>query len=222
MLESFNMSNPWTLSMFILSLLNLVLSLLYWVYLTYSYHSSTTSFFPLPHILLLGITSGSVASFVSVSLSPSSYFYQITSEAIFITYSIIFSSLLVHLLHLRSLSVGVFLPVPYQGLLLLFIVMVQLGLSLQKLILLEIKPSPQTDLMSLLYITFLLLSLVTTSTTTRTISTRKEASYIWLLALSALALWLGWVSIALIFDQFYHKIKSKTCILLLQQLSLIL
>ena len=207
--------------MFILSLLNLVLSLLYWVYLTYSYHSSTTSFFPLPHILLLGIISGSVASFVSVSLSPSSYFYQITSEAIFITYSIIFSSLLVHLLHLRSLSVGVFLPVPYQGLLLLFIVMVQLGLSLQKLILLEIKPSPQTDLMSLLYITFLLLSLVTTSTTTRTISTRKEASYIWLLALSALALWLGWGSIALIFDQFYHKIKSKTCILLLQQLSLI-
>ena len=118
--------------------------------------------------------------------------------------------MLVHLLHLRSLSVGVLLPISYQGLLLFFIVMVQLGLSLQKLILLEIKPSPQTDLMSLLYLTFLLLSLVTTSTTTRTVSTRREASYIWLVALSALALWLGWVSIALIFDQFYHKIKSKT------------
>merc|ERR1712241_67214 len=100
--------------MFILSMLNLVLSVVYWVYITYSYHGSSNPFFPLPHILLLGITSGSVASFVSVSLNPSSYFYQITSETIFITYSIIFSSMLVHLLHLRSLSVGVLLPVPYQ------------------------------------------------------------------------------------------------------------
>ena len=117
--------------------------------------------------------------------------------------------MLVHLIHLRSLSAGVFLPFPYQGLLILFIIMVQMSLSLQKLILLEVKPSPHTDLMSLLYLTFLLLSLVTLSTTTRNTSTRKEVSYIWLLALSALALWLGWVSIALIFDQFYHKFKSR-------------
>ena len=209
MLEYINIRDPWTLFMLILSFFNLSLTVVYWIYVTYSMSTHSSPLSSLPHILLLGISLGSVASFLSLSLNPISYLFQITSETIFLTYSIIFSSMIVHLIHLRSLSVGVFLPFPYQGLLLLFIFMVQMSLSLQKLILLEIKPSPQTDLMSLLYLTFLLLSVVTLSTTTRNTSTRKEVSYIWLLALSALALWLAWVSIALIFDQFYHKIKSR-------------
>lgn len=33
-------------------------------------------------------------------------------------------------------------------------------------------------------------------------------SYIWLLSLTSLALWLGWVSIALILDHHYHSIKA--------------
>ena len=32
-----------------------------------------------------------------------------------------------------------------------------------------------------------------------------EVSYIWLLSLTSLALWLGWVSIALILDHHYHR-----------------
>ena len=209
MFEYLNLGEPWTLSLLIISLFNLLLTLLYWFYMTYSTYSLTSPTFSLPHILLLGMSLGSVINFLSLSLNHNSYFYHISSESIFITYSIIFSSMFVHLLHLRCVSAGVLLPIPYQGLLLLFIIMVQFSLSLQKLVMLDTKPSPQTDLMSLLYLTFLLLCLVTMSTTTRSLCARKEASYIWLLSLAALALWLGWVSIALIFDQFYHKIKSK-------------
>ena len=37
-----------------------------------------------------------------------------------------------------------------------------------------------------------------------------EVSYIWLLSLTSLALWLGWVSIALILDHHYHRYLSLT------------
>ena len=194
--------------MLILSLFNFLLTVSYWIHTSHSMYNQIIPTSPLPHILLCGLTLGSISSFLSVTLSPSSHFYQLMSESIFFTYSIIFSSMFIRLLYLRSLSSGVFLPFTYQTLLLAFIVLVQVSLSVQKLAMLDVKAGPQTDLMSLLYLTFLLLSLVTFSTTTRSVSVRREAAYIWLLTMSAVAIWLGWVSIALIFDQFYHKIKS--------------
>ena len=135
--------------MLILSLFNFLLTVTYWIYTSHSMYNQITPTSPLPHILLLGLTLGSIASFLSVTLSPSSHFYQLMSESIFFTYSIIFSSMFIRLLCLRSLSSGVFLPFTYQTLLLAFIVLVQLSLSLQKLAMLEVKAGPQTDLMSL-------------------------------------------------------------------------
>ena len=223
MFESVCISEPWIMSMLIIFLFNFLLTVTYWIYTFYSMYNHSTPTSPIPHILLFGLTLGSIASFMSVTLSPSSSLYQLMSEIIFFTYSIIFSSMFIRLLYLRSLSSGIFLPFTYQTLLLAFIVLVQLSLSLQKLAMLDVKAGPQTDLMSLLYLTFLLLSLVTFSTTTRNVSVRREAAYIWLLTMSAVAIWLGWVSIALIFDQFYHKIKStESLFLCLFNLSLML
>ena len=50
------------------------------------------------------------------------------------------------------------------------------------------------------------LTIIITITVTSTVTmTAPQVSYIWLLSLTSLALWLGWVSIALILDHHYHR-----------------
>ena len=64
----------------------------------------------------------------------------------------------------------------------------------------------EVTLPHIIIITVIVIAIVTvTVTVTMGVTVTPQVSYIWLLSLTSLALWLGWVSIALILDHHYHR-----------------
>lgn len=214
--EPLSPRDPLLLALLVTSTTNLVLVLLYWAHLIYTTCSSsshTPSLFP--HLLLLGLTLGSSSSLAQVSLEPSSLPSCLASLLLPVAYSLIYSSLLVRLVYLRSLHKGVYLPSLYQALLLLFTVLVQLSLSCQLVLLSRAtacSPSlsaPQSDLLSLSYVLVLLLACLGLATLLRgTAEHYREGQAIWSTCLMSTIAWVAWVSTGLIFPRHYELVKD--------------
>lgn len=65
--------------------------------------------------------------------------------------------------------------------------------------------------MSLIYLTTLIITMMVLSSLSKTtpLSATSLPSYIWCISLPSLSLWVGWLSLAFIFDQLYLQIKGK-------------
>ena len=212
-------SDNLTISLVISSSTNLTVIFFYWTYLLYSSFSLSTTWPPLfPHLLLLGIFLGSSSNLASITIDPSSLFSSSNSILIPLSYSLIYSTLLVRLVYLHSLHKAMYmLPTIYQTLLLLFCVLVQISVSTQSLIFTQLKAPntsissiPFPDLLSLSYSFFLLLSITCISTgIRRRRENGEEARSIWAFSLLSILVWLAWVAVSLVFEEHYTVIKSE-------------
>lgn len=87
----------------------------------------------LGQMLLLGLFSCAGLSAV-LAASPSNVTCAIARFGTGVAYTIVFASLLVKCVFLISLNGGVYLPAPYQGLLLLFAILIQVAIGVQWLV----------------------------------------------------------------------------------------
>lgn len=87
----------------------------------------------LGQMLLLGLFSGAGLGGV-IALTPTQGTCAIVRFGTGVSYAVVFASLLVKCVFLISLNGGVYLPAPYQGLLLLFAVLIQVAIGTQWLL----------------------------------------------------------------------------------------
>ncbi|KAK5639911.1 hypothetical protein RI129_010722 [Pyrocoelia pectoralis] len=87
----------------------------------------------LGQMLLLGLFSGAGLGGV-IALTPTQATCAIVRFGTGVSYALVFASLLVKCVFLISLNSGVYLPAPYQGLLLLFAVLIQVAIGTQWLL----------------------------------------------------------------------------------------
>ena len=231
-LEEDQVGRSLLLAQLVTSCTNLLLLFLYWSYLLYTSFSqpssSSSSSWPpvFPHILLLAATLGSASNLASVTLSSSCH----SSSLLPISYSLVYAAMMVRLVLLHSLHRDLMykLPAIYQALLLVTTTLVQLCLSAQS-VLLSLSSSEQVcpreppqltrDISHFSYSAFLLLFITSLSTLLRRRKeNRAEAAAIWYFSLLSLLAWLAWVSVSLVYGQYYTYIRGTT-ILSLQSYS---
>ena len=208
------------LAQLVTSCSNLIIIFIYWSYLLYASFSQpllSTSWPPVfPHILLLGATLGSASNLASVTLSSSCH----SSSLLPISYSLVYAAMMVRLVLLHSLHRDLMykLPAIYQALLLVTTTLVQLSLSAQS-VLLSLSSSEQVcpkeppqltrDISHFSYSAFLLLFITSLSTLLRRRKeNRAEAAAIWYFSLLSLLAWLAWVSVSLVYGQYYTYIRG--------------
>jgi hypothetical protein len=136
-----------------------------------------------------------------------------------LAYTLIYATLLVRLVCLRSLGRGVFLPTPYQALLLFFAFLVQLALCLQWLVEEErgaglgcpaLRPSYR-HLLSVCYPAILYLAVLTLASLWRNAREHYgEARSIWYAALTHLPVWIAWPSASMVLEPHYSAICGKS------------
>ena len=206
------------LAQLISSSTNLILMFIYWSYILYasfSQHSSSSWPPVFPHVLLLGATLGSASNLASVTLSSTCH----SSSLLPISYSLVYSALLVRLVVLHSLHRDVLaLGNLYQGLLLLFTSLVQLCLSAQS-VLSALARSEEPchphsegimDLSHFSYCCFLLLFITSLSTLLRRRKeNRREGAAVWSFSLLSLAVWIAWIAVSLVYQQYYVYIRGQ-------------
>ena len=212
--------DPLLLSLLILSSLSLTLVLLNWTYLLYSAYKHPATrppfFF---HQVLLCLLIGSCYGIAHVTLDLSSISSCSITVLIPISYTMLYSTLLVRLVYLHSLHKSVHLPILYQALLFFICVLVQLSLSTQNILLSEetscphphsLYSSPISDLLSLSYSFFLLISLTFISTMLmNTQMYMGEAWTIWILSILTMTVWICWGTIAMVYQEYYMMVKCK-------------
>lgn len=127
-----------------------------------------------------------------------------------LAYSLVFSTLLVKCVFLISLNGGVYLPAPYQALLLFFAVLIQLAIGAQwlinnppKVIQVGLHQACHTPyhhlLMSLVYSVFLIFVVAVLAIKSRGIRDNyREATFIGLAVACVIPIWLGWALCGLI------------------------
>ena len=207
------------LAQLISSSTNLILMFIYWSYILYasfSQHSSSSWPPVFPHVLLLGATLGSASNLASVTLSSTCH----SSSLLPISYSLVYSALLVRLVVLHSLHRDVLaLGSLYQGLLLLFTSLVQLCLSAQSVLSAlarsEEPCQPHSegimDLSHFSYCCFLLLFITSLSTLLRRRKeNRREGAAVWSFSLLSLAVWIAWIAVSLVYQQYYVYIRGQS------------
>ncbi|CAL4102543.1 unnamed protein product [Meganyctiphanes norvegica] len=168
--------------------------------------------------LLLGLLLCSLSG-VPIALVSTQLSCAITRLLVGVSCALVFGTLLVKCVFLISLNSGVYLPAHYQGLLLFFIVLVQISVSVQWL---ASSPSSVTVLrdqttgmlattcvasfreflLSLVYVIILIVTVAALSIKCRGIRENyREASYIGASVGLVLPLWLAWMLIGLILPQ---------------------
>jgi len=209
--RAINTSDSWQIALLVASSVNVCLVSIYWLYLIYISYMRTTKWRPplLPHTLLLGLLLAAVAGFPH--LTPDN---PIACQGARLTtslaYTIVYSSLLVRLVCLRSLHRGIFLPIPYQALLLLFCILVQVAMSVQWYV--EDRSncrlvSPLPQLLSTLYPLVLFLFVLALATLSRKGREHyNEAKWIWSTLVCQLPVWIAWTSAAVVLDQHFNVI----------------
>jgi hypothetical protein len=213
----------WQLSLLIICSLNISLVSVYWAYLLYASYTRTLRWRPpiAPHLLLLGLALGACAGFPQLTAPSLLAACQGGRFATSLAYTLIYSTLLVRLVCLRSLGRGVFLPAPYQALLLFFAVLVQLALCLQWLIHEEGEGEgpgcpalrPYRHLLSVCYPAILFLAVLTLSSLWRNAREHYgEARSIWYAALTHLPVWIAWPSAGMVLEEHYSAISGKTAV----------
>ena len=190
----------------------------YWAYLIYASYTRTIRWRPplAPHLLLLGLALGACAGFphLTPALLPACQGARLTTA---LAYTLIYATLLVRLVCLRSLGRGVFLPAPYQALLLFFAFLVQLALCLQWLVEEEQEVGPHCPalrpyrhLLSVCYPAILYLAVLMLSSVWRNAREHYgEARSIWYAALTHLPVWIAWPSASMVLEQHYSAICGK-------------
>ncbi len=134
-----------------------------------------------------------------------------------LAYTLIYATLLVRLVCLRSLGRGVFLPAPYQALLLFFAFLVQLALCLQWLVEEERGHPSYRHLLSVCYPAILYLAVLTLASLWRNAREHYgEARSIWYAALTHLPVWIAWPSASMVLEPHYSAICGKNLELMSQ------
>jgi hypothetical protein len=214
-------SDKLSLSLLIWSVTNFALLFIYWTFLFYSSfikNASWPSLFPI--LLVFGLFLGSSSSLVLITLDPVLPISCISSILVPISYTIIYSTLLVRLVYLHSLQNDMYkLSTLYQTLLLFFFVLVQVSLSTQLLLLMHLTVCPshtsihsslKTDMLSLSYFFFLLISITCLSTMLRRKRENKQEAWsIWILSILSMVVWVAWMTASLIIGEHYRAIKGE-------------
>jgi len=211
-------SEKLVLAQLVCSSTNLIIIFIYWSYLLYASISSRShSGWPpmFPHLVLASASLGSASNLASVTLSS----YCHGSLLLPVSYSGIYSCLLVRLVFLKSLHRDIYkLSSLYQTLLLVFSVLVQVSLTVQSLLLsyshtqtyCPIYNSTIMDISCFTYASLLLLSITSFSIMIRKRKEhRREARAIFWYCLFSIATWIGWISISLVYQEYYIHIKGK-------------
>lgn len=197
-----------TVTLLVLSAVNVIVILVYEVYIVCWSAKTTPSrrHLFLGQMLLLGLLLGSALGFAyAVEPSPGSSIAVRLGTGM--AYVLIYSSLLVKLVFLISLNAGVYLPATYQALLFLFCVLVQIVIAVQWLS--TVPPcdfNTKDHLLSLLYIVFLIIFVTSLAVKSRNIRDNyREGSFIGLLMVIKIPMWLAWVIGAIILPETYHN-----------------
>ena len=167
-----------------------------------------------PHLVLAGVSVGSASNLASVTLAS----YCHSSLLLPVSYSSLYSCMLVRLVYLHSVHRDAYkLSSLYQTLLLVFSILVQISLTLQSMLLnnssnqsyCPIYSSTIMDLICFSYSLFLLLTITVVSIVLRKRKEhRREARAIWLYCLLSLAAWIAWISVSLVYQEYYIYIKG--------------
>ena len=167
-----------------------------------------------PHLVLAGVSVGSASNLASVTLAS----YCHSSLLLPVSYSSLYSCMLVRLVYLHSVHRDMYkLSSLYQTLLLVFSILVQISLTLQSMMLnnssnqsyCPIYSSTIMDLICFSYSLFLLLTITVVSIVLRKRKEhRREARAIWLYCLLSLAAWIAWISVSLVYQEYYIYIKG--------------
>lgn len=120
----------WTIPLFVLASLNMILIILFEVYVLCRARGTSRRHLFLGQMLLFGLF---LCSFLALmfAVHPSIVGCFVGRLGVGITYSLIFSVLMVKCVFLLSLDTGVYLPTSYQGILLFFAVAVQVAIDTQ-------------------------------------------------------------------------------------------
>lgn len=197
----------WVPPLLILSILTMMLIILFEVFVlckTWRTVPSRRHLF-LGQMLLTGLFVCSAVSAI-LTAEPTLGTCAVVRFGIGFGYSLIFSTLLVKCIFLISLNGGVYLPAPYQALLLFFAVAIQIAIDVQWLINTPPKlvqgnflyPTCQVSfhhiLMSLVYVIFLIVVVTILSLKSRTIRDNyREAMFIAITMCCVIPVWFGWV-----------------------------
>lgn len=126
---------PWVIPILVLALLTMIMMAGFEIFVLFKAWRTSPSrrHLFLGQMLLLGlfISSGFGALITS---NPTALSCGILRFGIGVSYALVFSALLVKCVFLISLNSGVYLPAPYQGLLLLFAVLIQVAIGTQWLL----------------------------------------------------------------------------------------
>uniref|UniRef100_T1GGZ3 G-protein coupled receptors family 3 profile domain-containing protein n=1 Tax=Megaselia scalaris TaxID=36166 RepID=T1GGZ3_MEGSC len=171
---------PWVVPILVLAMLTMIMMAGFEIFVLFKAWRTSPSrrHLFLGQMLLFGlfISSGFGALITS---TPTSLSCGALRFGIGVSYAIVFSTLLVKCVFLISLNSGVYLPAPYQGLLLLFAVLIQVAIGAQWLL----TQPPEIHMLTV---------------PVNTIKSRgirdnyREATYIGLAVGGAIPIWLGW------------------------------
>lgn len=210
-------NEPWIIPLIVLSTFNIIIIVFFEIYVLYKSCGNRRHLF-LGQILLLGLFLCSSLGFVFVP-EPHWVTCLVIRAGVGITYAVVFATLLVKCVFLLNLHMGLYLKSCYQGLLLFFIVAVQVVIAVQWLFyyppeLLKDAPrnrtrefckvSPTENVKYLSYVMFLILLVVIACIRARGLrENNKEAFYIGLTMILVVPMWVAWVSVSLIFGRMY-------------------
>ena len=160
----------------------------------------------LSQVLLLGLLLGSSLGF-AYAIEQTSATCVAMRLGTGMAYVLIYSSLLVKQVFLISLNTGVYLPAMYQALLFGFCVLVQCVIGAQWITLVPACSFNTTDhVFSLFYIIFLVIFVSCLSIKSKHIKDNyREGSFIFILMVLKIPIWLAWVIGSIILPEAYHK-----------------
>ncbi|GAB0093924.1 uncharacterized protein DMENIID0001_091160 [Sergentomyia squamirostris] len=213
---------PWVVPVLILSCLAMIMMVAFEIFVLCKVWRTSPSrrHLFLGQMLLLGLFACAGLAAI-VTSTPTVASCAIVRFGSGVAFALVFASLLVKCVFLISLNGGVYLPAPYQGLLLLFAVLIQVAISAQWLLtsppevvntpvnkynIIVVNSNtqlPQTvnlcrtpfseHLLSLIYVVFLIFFVAILAIKSRGIRDNyREATYIGLAIGGSIPIWLGW------------------------------
>ncbi|KAI5716697.1 hypothetical protein M8J76_010802 [Diaphorina citri] len=182
----------WVMPLFVLSFLTMTLIAMFEVFVLCKTWKTTPSrrHLLLGQMLLLGLFICAAVSAV-ILLEPSPLTCSVIRMGTGLGYAIVFSTLLVKCVFLISLNTGVYLPAPYQALLLFFAVTTQLIPGIQGTF---CSTSFSHILLSLVYSMFLMIAVTVLAIRSRNIRDNyREITFIGLALYCVIPVWMGWI-----------------------------
>ncbi|XP_014280961.1 probable metabotropic glutamate receptor mgl-1 [Halyomorpha halys] len=204
-------SDMWVLPLLVFSVITMLLIAIFEVFVVLKTYRTTPSrrHLFLGQMLLLGLFLCSAVSAL-LTAQPTVLTCAAVRLGAGLSYTLVFSTLLVKCVFLISLNGGVYLPAPYQALLLFFAVLIQLAIGVQWLINsppkvvqvggVDVCGTPyQHLLLSLVYAVFLIAVVGVLALKSRGIRDNyREATFIGLATACVIPVWLGWALCGLV------------------------